>query len=253
MRSVRRWWWVLPALLIGAVAGFLSWALMGPGPMPEALVALSSDHEVHVQTDKWLVFEPLVQEPSGDVRSDTGWIFYPGGRIDPRAYAPAARAIAAEGYLVVIVPMPLNFAVFAPHRAEQVMAAFPEVKTWGVGGHSLGGAMAARFARQHDYLVEGLVLWAAYPASADDLSGSGLAVTSIYGTHDGLATREKLDASRRLLPLDTDWVAIGGGNHAQFGWYGAQAGDGEATITRTEQQELVVAATLAWLCRLAER
>jgi hypothetical protein len=230
MRAVRRWWWVVPSLLIGVAAGFLAWALMGPGPMPEALAALSSDDNVQVQTDRWLVF-----------------------RVDAKAYAPAARAIAAEGYLVVIVTMPLNLAVFAPDRAEQVLAAYPQVETWGIGGHSLGGAMAARFACQHLDQVQGLVLWAAYPASADDLSDSGLTVTSIYGTRDGLATRAKIDASRELLPPDTDWVAIGGGNHAQFGWYGPQQGDNEATISRKDQQEVVIAATLTWLSRLADR
>lgn len=252
MSMVRRWWWLAPALLIGAVAGFLAWALMGPGPMPEALAALSSDDQVLVHTEGWLVFEPAVQAPSSGA-SQTGLVFYPGGRVDPRAYAPAARAIAAEGYLVVVVPMPLNLAVFAPHRAEKVLAAYPQIQTWAVGGHSLGGAMAARFAHQHLDRVQGLVLWAAYPASADDLSRSGLAVASIYGTRDGLATRRKIDGSRGLLPLDTDWVAIGGGNHAQFGWYGVQPGDNEATISRHEQQEQVIAATLTWLAQLADR
>ena len=75
-------------------------------------------------------------------------IFYPGGRVDPRSYAPAARAIAAQGYLAVITPMPLNLAVFTPGRAAQVIAAYPEIHTWAIGGHSLGGAMAANFSHK---------------------------------------------------------------------------------------------------------
>jgi pimeloyl-ACP methyl ester carboxylesterase len=146
--------------------------------------------------------------------------------------------------------MPLNLAIFAPDRAAEVITAFPEISRWAVGGHSLGGAMSARFAYQNPEAVQGLALWAAYPASTDDLSGYSLAVTSIYGTRDGLATEDKIAASRPLLPLDTTWVAIEGGNHTQFGWYGAQSGDNTATISREEQQRQIVAATLALLVHL---
>jgi pimeloyl-ACP methyl ester carboxylesterase len=157
--------------------------------------------------------------------------------------------LAQEGYLVVIAPMPLNLAILAPDRAADVMTAFPEIDRWAVGGHSLGGAMAARFAYQNPDTVQGLVLWAAYPASTDDLSGLPVAVTSIYGTRDGLTTGAKITASRALLPGDTRWVVIEGGNHAQFGWYGPQPGDGTATVSREEQQRQIVAATLELLLR----
>jgi len=145
--------------------------------------------------------------------------------------------------------MPLNLAILAPDRAADVMAAFPEIDRWAVGGHSLGGAMAARFAYQNPDTVRGLVLWAAYPASTDDLSGLPLAVTSIYSTRDGLATGAKIAASRTLLPSGTRWVAIERGNHAQLGWYGPQPGNGTATVSRKEQQRQVVAATLELLSR----
>ena len=247
MRFLKRWWWLLPAVLILILGGFLIWAGTAAAPMPEALSALQSDAQVEVDTDSWLVFRPVAGDPK------VGLVLYPGGRVDPRAYAPAARALAQEGYLSVIVPVPLNLAFFAPDRAAEVMAAFPAIDYWAVGGHSLGGAMAARFAYQNPEMVDGLVLWAAYPASTDDLSGRSLAVTSIYGTLDGLATEEKIEASQPLLPPDTSWVAIEGGNHAQFGWYGPQSGDNPATVSRAEQQEQVVAATLALLSDLADR
>jgi len=244
MRILKRWWWLLPLVLILAVAAFVVWASAAAGPMPEALVALESDAQVQVETEPWLIFRPTGDQPAA------GLVLYPGARVDPRSYAPAAHALAEEGYLVVIVPMPLNLAVFAPDRAAEVMAAFPEIGRWAVGGHSLGGAMAARFAYQNPDAVQGLVLWAAYPASTDDLSGHSTAVTSIYATEDGLTTEDKIAASRPLLPPDTSWVAIEGGNHAQFGWYGPQAGDGTATISREEQQRQIVAATLDLLSRL---
>jgi hypothetical protein len=244
MRKIQRWLGLLFLLLLLALASFVIWASMSSSPMPEALAALQSNAQVQVETEPWLTFRPVGREPV------VGLILYPGGRVDPRAYAPPARAIAAEGYLVVMVPMPLNLAFFGPDRAAEVMAAFPEVKRWAVGGHSLGGAMAARFAHGHPSAVQGLVLWASYPATSDDLSARELAVVSICGTRDGLATEEEIAASRPLLPAETRWVAIVGGNHAQFGWYGPQSGDNPATISRQAQQQEVVAATLALLTDL---
>jgi dienelactone hydrolase len=241
-----RWLWLLllvPVLLSG---GFVAWAEATPAPMPEAVAALASDKDIEVATSPWLTFRPKTSQ------LHTGLVLYPGARVDPRAYAPAARDLARDGYLVVIVPMPLNLAFLHPSAAGDVIDAFPQVAHWAVGGHSLGGAMAARFAYRSPDIADGLVLWASYPAASDDLSDGDIAVTSIYATRDGLATLEKIDASRPLLPPDTVWVAIEGGNHAQFGWYGPQAGDNEATISRTEQQVQVIKATERLLRIVAE-
>jgi predicted alpha/beta-hydrolase family hydrolase len=230
---------VLGVLLLIAVGGFVFWATNVPAPMPDVLAALESNGRVTVNEDKWLVFRPATGQP------DTGFIFYPGGRIDPRAYATIAREIAAEGFLVVIVPMPLNLAITNANAANDVIAAYPEVRSWAIGGHSLGGAMAARYVYNHPEAVDGLVLWAAYPAESDDLSEQqNLAIASIYGTEDGLATVEKVESSHALLPQTSYFVAIEGGNHAQFGSYGDQSGDGPATISRQKQQTKVALATL---------
>jgi hypothetical protein len=114
------------------------------------------------------------------------------------------------------------------------------------------GKAAGKAARSPD-AVQGLALWASYPASGDDLSDRALAVASIYGTRDGLASLAEIEASRLLLPPDTQWTALEGGNHAQFGWYGPQSGDGEATLSREEQQAQIVAATLALLERVSDK
>jgi pimeloyl-ACP methyl ester carboxylesterase len=224
-----------------ATAGFLAWANTPLGPMPEALEALQPDADVQVTEEGWIVFQPP------GTQADTGLILYPGGRVDPRAYAPIARAIAEQGYLVVIVPMPLNLAVLGAERAQDVIAAYPEIEHWAIGGHSLGGAMAARFAYQHPGLIQGLALWAAYPASSDDLSGQSLDVLSIVGSEDGLGTDEGVEETRQLLPDSTQFIVIAGGNHAQFGWYGDQSGDNPAIISRSEQQSQILDATLALL------
>lgn len=233
---------VIVAVLAIAVAAFVVWGSTPLGPMPEALDALQSDAIVEVTTDPWLSFLPT-QNPQ-----NTGLIYYPGGRVDPRSYAPMARAIAEAGYPVVIVPMPLNLAVFGVGRAADVIATYPEVENWAIGGHSLGGSMAANFISNNPDLIDGLFFAASYPASSDDLSGFGeLKAYSVSATEDGLATPDKIDASRPLLPADTVWVPIQGGNHAQFGYYGEQPGDGQATISREEQQRQTVEAALQML------
>jgi hypothetical protein len=227
--------------------GFVIWAEMPLGPLPEAIAALQSNERVSVDTSRWLTFMPRDGSPT------TGFIFYPGGRVDPRSYAPEAQAIAAEGFLVVIVPMPLNLAVIAPNRALEVQHAFPAIQHWAVGGHSLGGAMAASFAHDHPDAVEGLVLWAAYPPNSDDLSGMPVDVLLLDGTRDGLVNPDTLAAAHTLLPANTRYLMIEGGNHAQFGSFGAQPGDNMATISRAEQQRQTVAATVQLLQQIAQR
>jgi pimeloyl-ACP methyl ester carboxylesterase len=228
----------LPAVI---VAGFVVWAIFPAGPMSDALDALVSDEIVRVSRGRWWTFTPA----GGDVTS--GIVIYPGGRVDARAYAPPARAIAAEGNLVVLMPMPLNLAFFGANRAGDVIAAHPEVEHWLVGGHSLGGAFAAEYAGQHADEVEGLVLWAAYPAASNDLSAYDGIVFSVYGTADGVATEEEILESLPLLPSSTRWIPIEGGNHAQFGSYGEQPGDNAAAITRADQQAQVASATVGAL------
>ncbi len=245
---MKTWTKILLAILVVAllaVVAFVVWAMTPLGPMPEALAALESDAVVQVTTDPWYTFMPTGE------RNDVGLIIYPGGRVDPRSYAPTARAIAEQGYPVVIVPMPLNLAVFGIDKAADVIAAMPEVERWAIAGHSLGGSMAANFIRNNPEAADGLALWASYPAGSDDLSGfTDLAATSIYGTADGVASPEEVLAGAALLPPDTVWVPIEGGNHAQFGWYGPQSDADVATISREEQQAQVVAATVETLERV---
>lgn len=235
---------VIAILLLIGIAAFLIWGSFPLGPMAEAEAALQSDDQIAVQTEPWLIFTPTETQP------EVGLILYPGGHVDARSYAPAARAIAEEGYLVVIPPMPLSLAVFNPDAAADIIDAYDEITTWAVGGHSLGGAMAANYAYGNPEDVDGLFLWASYPADSNSLAErKDLPVISIFGTEDGQAA--ELAAAAELLPQDTLWTVMEGGNHAQFGWYGPQPGDGEATISREEQQSQIVEVTTALLASLA--
>jgi len=217
-------------LLVGAI-GFVAWGLTPLGPTNQALAAMESDGSVSVQDDgDFVVFTPAANQPI------SAFIFYPGGHVDYRSYAPIARQIAGRGYMVSIVKMPLSLAVFGINKADEVMAAFPEVRHWVIGGHSLGGAMAASYARNHAAKVQGVVFWASYPPNNDDLSKTDLKGLSTFGSNDKVLNMDNLNATLTLLPPGTIREVIEGGNHSQFGNYGPQPGDGLATISAKEQQ-----------------
>ena len=154
------------------------------------------------------------------------------------------KQISDQGIMTVIPPMPLDLAIFGVNKAADVMAAYPDIKHWIIGGHSLGGSMAAEYVKGHPSAVEGIAFMAAYPADSTNLSSLPIKVVTIHGSNDGLATNDKIQNSLKNLPADAQAVLIEGGNHAQYGNYGPQAGDGVATISRAEQQQQTVTASV---------
>lgn len=243
MRIVKRIAFGLLTIIVLFVLGFVFWASMAAEPMPTATAALVSDQKVTVTQGDWLVFEPTTAPR-------VGFVFYPGARVEAAAYAPMAHELAQAGYLVVIVPMPLNMAIFGSNRADAVLAAYPQLEHWAIGGHSLGGAMAAKYSYEHGEAIDGLILLAAYPTASNNLANRQLVSAMIYASNDGLATLADIEAARPLMPATTKWVEIQGGNHAQFGWYGEQAGDLPATIDHAEQHKQTVQAALDVLQQL---
>ncbi|MGI9290795.1 MAG: alpha/beta hydrolase [Gammaproteobacteria bacterium] len=176
---------------------------------PEALAALESDDIVAITEYDWIVFEPLKREAS------KGLIFYPGGEVDERGYAQPLRQIAAAGYLVVVTPMPFQLAVFDVSAADAVIAAYPEIDTWAIGGHSLGGAMASSYTLSHPDTIDGLILWDAY--SASDLSAGNQAVRMVHrADKDGNLPEDYLEFLPNH-PEQTEYIPIIGGNHLNFG------------------------------------
>jgi hypothetical protein len=227
-----------------SVLGFVVWAETPLGPAPEALSALESDSQVTITTDNFITFKPANIEPT------TGFIFYPGGRVDYRSYAVPLRAIAEQGYLVVLVPVRLNLAFFDINAGASILSAHPEIQNWVTGGHSLGGVASALFAKDHLDEIDGIIFWASYPAD-NSLATSNLKMLSIYGTND-MAGMAKFDETKPLLTADAQYVVIDGGNHAQFGNYGPQPGDNAATISREDQQAQIVNASSAFLQELSK-
>jgi hypothetical protein len=160
-------------------------------------------------------------------------IFYPGGKVDYKAYNVLGQKLNDLGYDVTIVKMPLNLAVLGFGKAKDIEGSV-------IIGHSLGGSMAAKFAYDNEGRIDSLILLGAYPATSNNLSGRDVKVLSIYASEDGLATIDKIEMAKTLLPEDTHYELIEGGNHAQFGSYGPQKGDGTALISNEEQLDIVV-------------
>ena len=165
----------------------------------------------------------------GNSDSETGFIFYPGGKVEAAAYEPILSELAEKGICSVLAEMPYNLAVFDSDAAVNIMNDLPKVKNWYIGGHSLGGAMAASFAAEHQEDFKGVVLLAAYPTDKLEIP-----VLSIYGSEDEVLNKEKYKDSIGLAENLTE-IVIDGANHAQFGHYGEQSGDGQAKISKEDQ------------------
>jgi hypothetical protein len=220
-------------IIIGAL-GMLIWSKIGTYPARmEALSALESTDRVTITQDKWIVFDPVKD-------TETGLIFYPGGLVEPTAYAPILHQIAEEGVLVIITPMPLNLAIFNTGAANAVIDAYPQISTWILAGHSLGGASAAIFAKNNPKRINAIAFWDSYPPDSADLSDNAISVISIFGTTNHIPNTENFNDKKHLLPTDTLFIGIEGANHAQFGDYGPQKGDVVASMSLAEQHEQVV-------------
>lgn len=178
----------------------------------------------------------------GTGQESCGWIFYPGGKVAEDAYAPLMRQLAANGVFCVICKMPCHLAVLDENAADGIREAYPQVRHWYLGGHSLGGVMAASYLSGHSGF-DGLVLLASY--ASKDLSDSGLAVLSVCGSEDGVMNSGDYEKNRGNLPADTHELVIEGGCHAGFGMYGAQRGDGTPTIDSETQIRLTADAILS--------
>ena len=207
------------------IAAFFAYALVYYHADETAKTALITDGTVRVSqtAEGWLFDGPS---------EDCALVFYPGGKVEETADAPLLHRLAAEGMDVILLEVPLRFAFLAPEAAAEPMARYDYAR-WYVGGHSLGGAIAANYAASHGEALEGLILLAAYPTKElpEDLTE-----ILVVGSEDGVVSREKIEAGRALAPEDYFEAEITGGNHAQFGNYGPQRGDGTPTISAEEQQ-----------------
>jgi pimeloyl-ACP methyl ester carboxylesterase len=194
----------------------------------------------------------IVILPSSGEYASIGFLFLPGGLVDPHAYVEPLSCVAREspGYAVVIAKESANLAILSSNAALALTGEVSGVSRWAVGGHSLGGVIAAGNVYANPGLFSGLVLEAAYPQTSQSLASSSIPVLSISAEFDGLATKSKIDSAKSLLPANTKYEVIAGGCHAFFGSYGAQDGDGTPTITREEQQQAAASYIASFLGEL---
>jgi len=193
-----------------------------------ALSSLKSDAAVEVQDNGDLIFKPISNN------KNTGLIFYPGAKVEASAYAPIAKEIASNGYTVVIAKMSFNLAILSPNKADNIISNNREISNWIIGGHSLGGVMAADYALKNDK-IKGLILLASYSQKDKDFTNRNIKVLSLWGDNDKVADLNKVKNCKSVMPSDSEFKEIKGGNHGGFGDYGYQKGDGESSITNEEQ------------------
>jgi len=237
---------VLAIVIIGALLAGVQWATYARPPLPEAIEALDSDEFVEVSYQPWLTFSPTQST------ANTGFIFYPGGRIDPRSYASLMRTIAGAGYLVVVPEMPINMAIFNTDIANEIVTEYPEIVHWAIGGHSVGGVAAAMYTDKHSDVIDGLAIWASYPADSTDISNLDIPALSIYGSREVRVNDASVGERKHLLPEATTYISIEGGDHHQFGSYEINPEDHLATVSRAVQHEQILQATLDLLEKVSK-
>lgn len=206
----------------------------------EAAVSTSTIEVVH-RWDAWEL------RPKGE-SSNVGVVFLPGMLVDPRAFFPLLKPLAEQGVLVIVPTAPLGMPLNGAQATKHAIASSPDIKTWVIGGHSMGGAMAASIAAKNPD-INGLMIWGSY--STVDLTKSDVAVSLIYGTNDPFANTEMIDSARNFLPPDTRYVPIEGGVHAYFADY-TQPGDGEPGIDRATAERLIIAETESFIKSLTQ-
>ena len=194
-----------------------------------AIESFTASHSVRANESSggFIVFEPI--DPIA------GFIFYPGGKVEYTAYIPLMSALAEKGVLCILIPMPFNLAVLDMNAAKGMTDKYPEVDNWYIGGHSLGGSMAASFVADNSDDFEGLILLGSYSTTQ-----IALPVLSVYGSEDKVMNREKYDKYKTNISSSLTETVIDGGCHAYFGMYGAQYGDGIPSVSNEEQIHLTV-------------
>jgi pimeloyl-ACP methyl ester carboxylesterase len=244
LRRVRQVWVTLG---VGVTIVFVGWSLIAYRPSGVARRAATSDDTVAVTRGGGVW---SFRSGASSATQGHALVFFPGALVDPVAYAPLLRAVARAGFPAYMIELPRRGA-FGGADDEEVSARLDRLlmqpvgpQRWVVGGHSRGAVVASRIASERRHGMSGVVLIGTSHPRDVDLSALRIPITKISGTRDGLASREKVEANRALLPAHTRWVWIEGGNHSRFGWYGFQPGDRRAAVPAEMQRAMMIASVI---------
>ncbi|MBA3679105.1 hypothetical protein H0W80_02855 [Candidatus Saccharibacteria bacterium] len=232
---------VLVIIVIICFVGYFVYSASHSLPANQKAFALATRHDQtqFTETSSYYLISPVRQ-------TTTGIIIYPGAFTDPKAYVGQYSELAEMGTAVFVIKSPFNFALFEVNRADRIMSENTAITRWYTAGHSLGGVAACDFAKSHQAKLSGLILLASYcNGSAKNLT---IPVLSISGTQDGLATPQKIEASKKDLPANTTFYVIGGANHTFFGSFARmQPGDNPATIDEQDARTQIINTTYLFM------
>lgn len=230
--------WLIAAVILTTVITAVWMSIPYPYQQEETQQALTSSTTVTVTQGDFIEFKP-------NATSTIGIIFYPGGKTTASTFAPLMRQFAEQGFYAVITPMPLKTAFLGIDKANAVIAQNPSIKHWYIAGHSLGGVAAAEYVKAAPQSVIGLLLWASYPGS--DISKLTLAVHSLSADNDLQSTPEKIALNKAKLPTQTVYQVLENGNHWQYGHYQNKLNEQQNLLSRAEQQQQIVLATMHFI------
>lgn len=222
-------------LVIFLILIFFLWASFYYKASERAVSFCSNNNDKYFVEDKG----SYISFKNKENTKDSAFIFYPGEKVDVKAYSPIAEKIVERGYDVFICRMPLNLAIFNINAADRVLND-EKYSTYVIGGHSLGGEVASYYTLKHDKEIKGLILLAAYPYGNSSYKNKDLKVVSLYGSEDKIANVRKIEQSKKYFDRNAVFEIINGGTHGAFGDYEKQKGDGELKITQDKQEDITV-------------
>lgn len=239
---------MIKRILIGVVvfvlavfSGVLTWMSI-PYDYQEAVTdKVLTDNNITFNDHDWLVF-------GAAQATESGIIFYPGGKTAPETFAPVMQSLAEQGFKSVIVSMPFNTAFLGIDKAQAVMEAYPEIKNWHLIGHSLGGVAAGEFAKANPTVISSLIFWASYPAT--DISQLDVPALALSAEMDRMSTPEKIAEYRAFYPHQTEFKSMPASNHWQYGYFAGSKNVQENLRSREEQVAEVIQTTLHFINRL---
>lgn len=242
-KIIKRIFLILIILAITPIIVFTVYSFVHENSALGSLAEYQALYEsVHIEELEDNIVRITPKEGTGD----TGIVFYPGASVEYIAYVPFLSMLSNEGYTIYLTKMPHNLAILDSDRIEDIFDMDEDIEKWYIAGHSMGGAMAQKYAKNNEEMFDGLIMIAA--TTKYDLTDSSLPLIFLYGSNDSLVS-DKVGDNAKYNPVDAEEYCIEGGNHAQFGDYEGQIFDSEATISPEQQRQTAVELITDWIKR----